>query len=56
MNHILRLKPSGVAARAIMRSGIGYKYWPFLAIEKNYFIAEEYKRFEDIKQICEEGS
>lgn len=29
-----RRKPSGVATRAIMRSGIGHKYWSFLAIEK----------------------
>ena len=29
-----RRKPSGVATRAIIRSGIGHKYWSFLAIEK----------------------
>lgn len=29
-----RRKPSGVATRAIMRSGIGHKYWSFLAEEK----------------------
>lgn len=29
-----RRKPSGVATRAIMRSGIGHKYWAFLEIEK----------------------